>query len=120
MGREIRRVPPNWEHPRDKDGNYIPMLDQTYEDAGKEWIASCIEWAMGQNKYQKIGKGRPASDRRSLLLLGMPPNEEYYRPAFDAEPTHYQYYENTSEGTPLSPVFATEAELEIWIRKEGK
>ena len=97
------------------------MLDQTYEDAGKHWIASCIEWAMGQNKYQKEDPlliGAHFSVHRDWD--GMPPNEEYYRPAFDAEPTHYQYYENTSEGTPLSPVFATEAELEIWIRKEGK
>lgn len=25
MGREIRRVPPNWEHPKDENGQYKPL-----------------------------------------------------------------------------------------------
>ena len=38
MGREIRRVPKGWEHPRDEGGKYIPMFDQSYDDAAKEWL----------------------------------------------------------------------------------
>lgn len=33
MGREIRRVPKNWKHPRLEDGRYQPMFDQNYEEA---------------------------------------------------------------------------------------
>jgi hypothetical protein len=38
MGREIRRVPPNWEHPKDADGNYKSMYDWEYETAAREWL----------------------------------------------------------------------------------
>ena len=33
MGRKIRRVPPHWEHPKDKNGNYIPLHDQSFDEA---------------------------------------------------------------------------------------
>jgi len=91
MGREIRRVPPGWQHPKDEQGIYIPLLDMTYEEA----LETCLDdedWC---------------------------PEPEWYRPAFDQEPTHYQVYEDVSEGTPVSPVFATEDELLAWLIGEG-
>ena len=33
MGRELRKVPANWEHPKDEDGKYHPMYNQYYGDA---------------------------------------------------------------------------------------
>ena len=33
MGREIRKVPPNWEHPKKADGTYHPMYDEYFDDA---------------------------------------------------------------------------------------
>jgi hypothetical protein len=51
MGREIRRVPPDWTHPVNKycphignnphDGGpcYHPLHDQDYESAAQEWEA---------------------------------------------------------------------------------
>jgi hypothetical protein len=39
MGREIRRVPANWEHPKDeRDGGYIPMYDDDFDAA----LAKCL------------------------------------------------------------------------------
>lgn len=35
MGREIRRVPPNWEHPIDAYGRKRRMYKQTFRDAAK-------------------------------------------------------------------------------------
>jgi len=32
MGREIRHVPENWEHPKDENGNYIPIEEWKEED----------------------------------------------------------------------------------------
>ncbi|MNY72771.1 hypothetical protein D3C86_2114050 [compost metagenome] len=37
----------------------------------------------------------------------------------DAERTHYMMYEDTSEGTPISPAFATPEELARWLADSG-
>lgn len=37
MGREIRRVPMDWEHPKDERGYFIPLFDRDYESVGLEW-----------------------------------------------------------------------------------
>lgn len=37
MGREVRRVPQNWEHPKDQHG-YIPLFDG-HKKAAREWDA---------------------------------------------------------------------------------
>lgn len=45
-----------------------------------------------------------------------PVDGEYYRPDWPADAVlGYCYYETVSEGTPLSPVFATPAELADWL-----
>lgn len=57
MGREIRRVPPNWEHPRYTEenapseqaiGGHIPLFDKTYEEALQNGgiIVSCGDMAI--------------------------------------------------------------------------
>lgn len=48
MGREIRRVPPNWQHPKytaensgiysSRIGRYMPLYDRPYIEAITEWI----------------------------------------------------------------------------------
>jgi len=94
MGREIRRVPPGWEHPRDRKGNYRPLYNRTYDEALADW-----------REYEDVDPE---------------PNPEYYRPAFaEGEATHYQVYEDVSEGTPVSPVFATLNEVEEWLVEQG-
>jgi hypothetical protein len=49
----------------------------------------------------------------------MPPDPISYRPAFTSEPTWFQLYETVSEGTPVTPPFATEAELIDYLCTQG-
>ena len=37
----------------------------------------------------------------------------------DAAKTAFQLYENTSEGSPVSPIFGSMAELEAWLEQNG-
>lgn len=72
MGRRIERVPADFRHPLDDEGEPIP-------GAHLERL-----WNL------------PAGQR-----------------------TCYQVYEDVSEGTPVSPVFASEAELRRWLVDQG-
>ena len=47
MGREVRRVPPNWEHPKDEYGNYKGLHDRSFEKELKEWDAGKANWKEG-------------------------------------------------------------------------
>lgn len=111
MGREVRRVPKDWVHP--KKGNsdrYQPMYDKDFESA-------CIEWDEG---YQKWKLEQEMEDCTYWEWEGNPPDREYYRPKWtDEERTHLMMYETTSEGTPISPAFETPEELSKWLADNG-
>jgi hypothetical protein len=48
------------------------------------------------------------------------PNKEDFMPDWPAEQcTHLMMYEDTSEGTPISPAFATPEELARWLTDNG-
>jgi hypothetical protein len=116
MGREIRRVPADWEHPRDSVERFMPMRDEPWEDAVKAWDEGHALWERGEHKDQQPGglaDGEPPCGFDEWH--GERPAPEDYRPAYTSEPTHYQAYETVSEGTPVSPVFATLAELADWM-----
>lgn len=126
MGREIRRVPPNWEHPRytaenarysNHIGSFIPMLDKDYETAAAEWIEAFDLWRKGEHESQR---GEYASRSKYYWEYESPPDEETHRPAFAEEPTWFQMYETVSEGTPCTPPFATKAELVDWLVEKGE
>lgn len=93
MGREIRKVPKNWEHPKESSGFFKPLFDETYEECMKNWSA------------EEYGDELP--------------HEESYRPKFTEEATCFQIYETVSEGTPVSPVFETEEEMLKWLIGTG-
>lgn len=67
MGREVRHVAPDWVHPTDECGEFVPL---SRDD--------------------------------------MPVWEE-------SQATHHQMYENTTEGTPISPVIESPEELAQWL-----
>lgn len=119
MGREIRMVPPNWEHPKQQawsDGRLQPMHDETFESAAAKWKAEYAKWEAGE---------RPSycsDDCRDLEYWeydGDPPDRAYYRPWRDEEATWVQLWETVSEGTPVSPPFATKAELVDYLATRG-
>lgn len=80
MGREIRKVPPNWDHPKTPEGHYQPMFNETFK-----------------------GEGNPL----------------FYRTWKDEKATWYQLWETVSEGTPVSPPFATREELIEYLVTNG-
>ncbi len=138
MGREIRRVPPNWEHPRyteddpptgnriSKDwmGHYKPLFDECFEEASHTWKENFRQWETGDHP--------DLSDETRHMEYweydGGPPMKEDYRPPFAEAPTWYQVYETISEGTPVSPPFPTLEELgdylvangDFWAQRRGE
>jgi hypothetical protein len=119
MGREVRRVPANWQHPKMNNGRYQPMRDKSYREAMSKWTAARDLFAQG-----KGDDGDPLPDAAQGCTFekwhGDKPNPDYCRPDWsDEERTHYQMYEDTSEGTPISPVFATPEEVARWCADNG-
>jgi len=118
MGREIRRVPKGWEHPRNERGHLQPMYDEDFETAAREWLDNCLAWEAGTHKDCAKYKAKYPF---FWMWNGTPPDDPaYYRPKWtDEERTCWQVYETVSEGTPTSPVFESEAELLRWLIGQG-
>lgn len=125
MGRQIRMVPPGWEHPRNADGAYIPLMKGTYAEAAAEWDEGYAAWQRGEveDYGAKDGaskwKPKPASAlecARYTDWAGERPSPDDYMPAFpDGSATMLMMYEDTSEGTPISPAFDTPEKLAQWL-----
>lgn len=100
MGREVRRVPADWQHPKHwtrglhgMEERYKPLFPGERYQHDAEHRAMCYEQYAGQR-----------------------PHRDDYMPNWpDSERTHLMMYEDTSEGTPISPAFATPEELARWL-----
>lgn len=149
MGREIRRVPPNWEHPEksyerynrqtgryEKTMDYQPMYDRWFEDEVEEWDEDNKDWESGlRPNYDPDNGGRvwvPAAEWEYKSIYAnrpdmtwadyhheRPSDPAYYRPYRDEEATWYQMYETVTEGTPVTPPFATKEELVEYLVANG-
>lgn len=124
MGREIRRVPPNWEHPKYfayGEERYQPMHKWTLKDAQADWDEDRRKFLAGECIYaspETVEKYRDCYED----YAGERPGEceaQYYVPYKDEEATWYQMYETVSEGTPMSPPFETKEELIDYLVNEG-
>lgn len=107
MGRELRQVPANWEHPKKEDGSYHPMFNKYYGDALNKWFEQHTKWIDGTHEDLKDNPERKEEYPFYAMWNGNPPDVEYYqiKKYSPEELTHIQLYETTSEGTPKSPVF---------------
>ena len=113
MGREVRRVPADWQHPKYTEenapferavGRYIPMFDGGYAEAAAEFLE----------------KANSEGLEEALDYFGSAPKREEYMPDWpEAERTHFVMYEDTSEGTPISPAFETPEALARWLADTG-
>lgn len=118
MGREVRKVPADWQHPKDEiTGKYIPMFGRSWASAAKEWDDERQKWERGEFPEY-------ASEENRLLPYdqwsGRRPYSGDYMPDWtDEQATHFMMYEDTSEGTPISPAFATPEELARWLADTG-
>jgi len=115
MGREVRRVPKDWRHPIDQaTGRHKPLYDgNDFARRLREWNEENAKWSSGEFPEYADEDSRKMSYSE---WNGDQPKSCEYMPAWsDAERTHLMMYEVTSEGTPISPAFATPEELARWL-----
>lgn len=119
MGRELRRVVANWEHPKKDCGSYQPMFDSSYVEELAKWIENHNLWLSGKHPDQKE-YDEAKECKRYAEWAGNAPDYEYYRPEWKKEEmTWYQMYETVSEGTPVSPAFENPDDLVKYLMENG-
>lgn len=121
MSREIRRVPKDWKHPK-KDGIDKPLFYSGHHgDLAKKiakWDEEEAQWKRGfRSDWDHPGKWILHEKTYDFKEWdGDRPDPADYMPDWlDAERTHLQMYETTTEGTPISPVFETPEKLARWL-----
>lgn len=156
MGREVRMVPADWQHPKYTAenapferaiGRYIPMLEASHRKAVEQWEKHDLpEWLEGERLWRDEGKVKTYDGVETIAAVverhrerhperSLPdtpsyawwagdrperPDETGYMPDWaDDQRTHFMMYEDTSEGTPISPAFATPEELARWLADTG-
>lgn len=137
MGREIRRVVPNWEHPKQERADYRtgqmvedyrPLFDSDFETEMQDWMDELAKWLNGgfQEKLEQyandpelaINENEPM--REFCEWHSSPPDPDYCRPRWDDDDrTWIQVYETVSEGTPVTPPFPTPEELVDYLATHG-
>ncbi|CAM3169196.1 hypothetical protein BZK31_08210 [Pseudomonas floridensis] len=123
MIREVRKVPANWQHPSDgyyPDGKvrYVPLFDSSeFTSKAAQWDENAAKWAQGEFPQDAGAAHRTLSFEE---WDGPRPNAEDYMPLWpEAECTNFMMYELTTEGTPVSPGFATLEDLATWLAENN-
>lgn len=124
MGREVRRVPANWDHPKDAEGHYIPLFDGAeFAKRAARWDEEAAKWAERFRSNFNGGWVALTEQQRGQSYAswdGERPDPKDYMPLWrDDERTHLMMYEDTTEGTPISPAFATAQELARWLADDN-
>lgn len=121
MGREVRRVHKDWQHPKDDLGNYIPLFNgKNLAKRIEEWDVGAEKWGQGMKwdygKHTWAPKGDDLEGMSYVEWDGERPDQRDYMPQWpEDERTHWQMYENTTEGTPISPVMESPEALARWL-----
>jgi len=121
MGREVRQVPADWQHPKHwtctrygLEESYKPLSPgKLYQPTVDEWDEECAKWKAGWRPDYCDDENRTLTYEQ---WAGQRPHRDDYMPDWPAEQkTHLMMYEDTSEGTPISPAFETPEELARWL-----
>lgn len=119
MTREVRKVPVNWQHPSDGyytngEIRYVPLFNGSqFMSKAAQWDENAAKWAQGEFPEDADAAHRTMSFEE---WDGPRPNAEDYMPRWpEAECTHFMMYELSTEGTPVSPAFASLKELAAWL-----
>ncbi len=113
MGREVRMVPKDWQHPKREGGGFIALFDGDFETCAADWDKECAEWEAGNFPDYADEESKKMSYAE---WNGERPSKDDYMPTFEeGSATHCMMYETTSEGTPISPAFETPEELAKWL-----
>jgi hypothetical protein len=123
MGREVRRVPQDWQHPKDNGGHYAPLHGGSASLDQAKWDEGAAQWARGFRDDWKGGwKALDGGEGAATFAewYGDRPVASDYMPDWPAsERTHWQMYESTTEGTPISPVMDSPESLARWLADNG-
>jgi len=115
MGRELRMVPAGWKHPKKQEYNYETCEyedTEFYEPLYYDYNAALDEfrhriWTHDLRNALEYFGGGPQEDQ--YMLVDVPIEKR----------THFMMYEDTTEGTPISPAFETPEELARWLADTG-
>lgn len=118
-------VPADWKHPKNKNGSYAPLYGRSFSVDSARYAEGVAQWNKGFCEH--FGKDGEWVQREGDELTmnyeewsGKAPEEADYMPDFPAsERTHFQMYEDTTEGTPISPVMETPEALAHWLADNG-
>jgi hypothetical protein len=116
-------VPPGWQHPKDHRGSYIPLMKGPYSEAASEWDEEAAAWDRGEVldystwPEKRTFKAREDTESETFEEYhGSRPIQSEYMPEWPADTaTMLMMYEDTSEGTPISPAFKTPEALARWL-----
>jgi hypothetical protein len=97
------------------------MFDQYYGDALAEWLADFDRIRSGDlTEIERECYTEPGMSPLAEWLVDYPaPERKYYRPWRDDEATWFQVWQTVSEGSPVSPPFATREELIDYLVLHG-
>ena len=111
MGRQLLRVPPNWEHPKTTRYDYHLCRDvECYKPLHNDYEAALVDF---EDDVAKMGMEEALEERGGALV------RDDYTDFKGFEPTWYQVYETVSEGTPVTPAFETREELVEYLVENG-
>src|SRR5258708_9087681 len=116
---EVRRVPANWEHPKDGHGNYIPLHNDTFDQEMLTWEQRKNHFLRGIRSPENIDKGYPSTLRVFIEAFGPGPDASNYVNYNGQECTHVAIYEEFTFGTPVTPFFPSVKDLEEHLVKIG-
>ena len=123
MSREIRKVPADWKHPVNMRGDFIHLLEGGAAQPQSYWDVGKVKWEEGfRDDFNGGWQPREGDELTSAYVdwCGMRPIPEDYMPQWTPEEaTHFMMYESCSEGTPISPAFATPEEVARWCADNG-
>jgi hypothetical protein len=134
MGREIRRVPVGWEHPWEmkphwrtgiREKSFQPLYDHDAEMAWADWLKEFEEFKKEELarivlEYPDEGYSLDEPYRSFCKWSGEPPDPACHRPKWpEGAELGFAVYETVSEGTPVTPTFATKAELIDYLATKG-
>lgn len=119
MGREIRMVPPNWEHPREM--KYIERREftggQWVDDPEGDYIPLHEDFDADLHKF--LADAAKDGWRKALADHDGGPNPDDYVDYKDQPATWFQVYETVTWGTPVTPPFPTKEELINYLVEHG-
>lgn len=108
-------------HPKDKDDQYVPLRDGAmYERRVRAWDEEEEKWQLGLRRDPDTRDWVPVEAEFLGMTYaecaGARPDPSEYMPRWPApECSHWQMYEETTEGTPISPVCSSAEELARWL-----